>query len=59
MRDMTDPRHVGPGDVGETNPPRQEKKTGFPGYIATQLGMWSVVILVAVVFVVVIAIFAL
>jgi hypothetical protein len=58
MQDITDRRHPGRRNVGETNPPEMEKKSGFPGYVAAQLGMWSVVILVALVFIVVIAIFA-
>ncbi|HEY7036673.1 MAG TPA: hypothetical protein VH482_35425 [Thermomicrobiales bacterium] len=59
MRDMTDPGNLDRVDVGETNRPQEEKKTGFPGYVAAQLGVWTVVIIVALVFVVVIAIFAL
>jgi hypothetical protein len=56
---MTDPGNLDRVDVGETNRPQEEKKTGFPGYVAAQLGVWTVVIIVALVFVVVIAIFAL
>jgi hypothetical protein len=58
MRDVTDPRNVGPDEVGETNPPEDERKSGFPGYVAAQLGMWAVVIVVAIMFLVAIAIFA-
>jgi hypothetical protein len=59
MRDMTDPGNIDRVDVGETNPRTRENKSGVGGYFANQLALWSVVILVAVVFVVAILVVAL
>jgi hypothetical protein len=59
MQDTTDPRNIDRRDVGETNPPSAERKTGVGGWLGVGLGIWSVVILVAIVFIAAILIFAL
>lgn len=59
MQDTTGPRNIDRRDVGETNPPYAERKSGVGGWLGVGLGIWSVVILVAIVFVVAILIIAL
>jgi hypothetical protein len=59
MQDTTDPRNIDRRDVGETNPRSAERKTGIGGWLGVGLGIWTVVILVAIVFIVAILIFAL
>jgi hypothetical protein len=52
MRDMTDPRNIDRTDVGQTNPPSAERKSGVGGFLGVGLRIWSVVILVAIAFLV-------
>ena len=59
MEDTTDPRNIDPRDVGETNPRSAERTSGVGGWLGVGLGVWTVVVLVAVVFIVAILIFAL
>ena len=58
MQDTTDLRNIDRRDVGETNPRSAERKSGVGGWLGVGLGIWSVVILVAVVFIVAIIVFA-
>lgn len=54
-----DQNDITPADVGQTNPPEQENRSGFLGYLGLQIGMWALVVALAIVFVVVILAFAL
>jgi hypothetical protein len=58
MQGTTDPRNIDRRDVGQTNPRSAERKSGIGGWLGVGLGIWSVVILVAVVFIVAIIVFA-
>src|SRR5262245_53832821 len=58
MRDMTDPGIIDRADVGQTNGRSTERKSGVGGWLGFGIGLWSVVILVAIVFAVAIIVFA-
>jgi hypothetical protein len=58
MRDMTDPRNIDRYDVGQTNSRSAERKSGVGDWLGVGLGIWSVVILVAIVFIAAIIYFA-
>lgn len=58
MRDTTDPRNIDRVDVGQANSRSAERTSGVGGWLGFGIGLWSVVILVAVVFVVAILLYA-
>ncbi|HEY8448451.1 MAG TPA: hypothetical protein VIL01_15225 [Thermomicrobiales bacterium] len=57
--EVKNPEEITRADVGETNPPQQENRTGVGGYLGLQARMWALVIALAAVFVVIILAFAL
>jgi hypothetical protein len=59
MRDMSDPRDLDRADVGQTNRPGAENKGGVGGWLGIQLKVWTVVIAVALIFLIVILVYAL
>jgi hypothetical protein len=59
MPDMTDPRNLDRADVGQTNRLAAKNNGGVGGWLGIQFRVWSVVIAVAVVFLIVILIYAL
>jgi hypothetical protein len=58
MRDMSDPRDLDRADVGQTNRPAAENKSGVGGWLGIQLRVWTVVIAVALIFLIVILVYA-
>ena len=52
MRDTTDQSRVTPGAVGQTRPEQGESKSGgLPTCIGISLAVWTLVVLLAVVFI--------
>jgi hypothetical protein len=58
MRDITDSPNIDRRDVGETNSPAAERTSGVGGWLGVGLGIWTVVILVAIAFIAAILVFA-
>jgi hypothetical protein len=58
MREMNNSRMVTPESVGQDEPPKQGGRNSLLAYLLAQLSVWSVVILLSLIFLAVIIIWA-